>query len=62
MILNNLNSEKIQFDSNFPYHKEGKRWQVDLCIANESALEKVTNFGIHQLPTIFQIIAQFQRV
>ena len=53
MILNSLNSDKIQFDSDFTYHKEGKRSQVDLFIANESALEKVTSFRIHQLPTNF---------
>ena len=43
----------VMFTFHAPYHKQGKWSQVDLCIANESALEKVKSFSIHQLPTNF---------
>ena len=47
------NAENSSFDGDFTYNKDGKRSQVDLCIANERAMDSITSFKIHQLPTNF---------
>ena len=52
-ILNNLNVGNNDFDGGFTYSKDGKRSQVDLCIANEQAVHSVRGFKIHQLPSNF---------
>ena len=49
MTLNNLTTHRKDFIGDFTFNKDGRKSQVDICLANESALKVITDFNIHKM-------------
>ena len=51
--LNNASYNNNIFDGDFTFNKDERKSQVDICLANDSALNSVRAFNIHNIPNNF---------